>query len=136
MISDFKAFLLRGNVVDLAIAVAIGAAFGAVVTAFTTAFVSPLLAIPGDSANIGEWSFALGGATFPYGQLLDAVIRFVLVAAVLFFAVVVPVNRLMARRRTEPEVTSTTMQCPECRSSIPLDARRCAFCTSVVAADQ
>jgi large conductance mechanosensitive channel len=133
MLKDFKAFILRGNVVDLAIGVAIGAAFAGVVTAFTEGIVTPILAIPGDRASFGEYYLTLGGSRFAYGAVIDAVISFVITAAVLFFLVVVPVNHLMARRKTEPEVESTTKDCPECLSSIPIAARRCAFCTSTVA---
>jgi len=124
---------LRGNVVDLAIGVAIGAAFATIVTAFTTGFITPLLAIPGDSATISQMYVTIGGARFLTGAFVDAIIRFVLTAAVLFFFVVVPVNKLMLRRKTEADVESTTKSCPECLSSIPLAARRCAFCTSVLA---
>ena len=134
MLRDFKAFILRGNVIDLAVGVAIGAAFGTVVAAFTTGIVSPLLAIPGDSASFAHFEVSVAGSVFPYGLVIDAVIRFVITAAVIFFLVIVPVNKLMERRRTEPDVESTTRTCPECLSSIPLAARRCAFCTSEVAA--
>jgi large conductance mechanosensitive channel len=134
MLRDFKAFVLRGNVVDLAIGVAIGAAFATVVTAFTTGIVSPILAVPGDSANLADSTVTIGGAILGYGLVIDAVIRFLITAAVLFVFVVVPVNKLMARRKTEPDVSSTTKDCPQCLSSIPAAARRCAFCTSDVAA--
>ena len=132
MLKDFKAFILRGNVVDLAIAVAIGAAFTAVVTSFTENLLTPLLAIPGDAASFAELDFTISGSTFRYGAVIDAIISFLIIAAVLFFLVVKPVNALMARRRTEPEVESTTRECPECLSSIPRAARRCAFCTAEV----
>ena len=132
MLKDFKAFILRGNVVDLAIGVAIGAAFATVVTAFTTGLITPLLAIPGDSASFSDLKFTIGGSDFLYGAVFDSIIRFVITAAVLFFLVVVPVNNLMARRKTEPEVESTTKDCPRCLSSIPVAASRCAFCTSDV----
>ncbi|MDQ3757054.1 MAG: large conductance mechanosensitive channel protein MscL [Actinomycetota bacterium] len=133
MLKDFKAFVLRGNVIDLAIGVAIGAAFTAVITAFTQYLLTPLLAIPGDAASFAELDFEVSGSRFRYGAFLDAVVSFLLVAAVLFFLVVRPVNALMARRKTEPEVASTTRDCPECLSSIPSAARRCAFCTAEVA---
>ena len=133
MLKDFKAFILRGNVIDLAIGVAIGAAFTGVVGAFTTGFVTPLLAIPGDKASFAAYSLEIGGSEFLYGAVIDAIIQFLIVAAVLFFFVVVPVNKLMARRKTEPDVESTTRDCPECLSSIPIGARRCAFCTAQVA---
>ncbi len=132
MLKDFRAFILRGNVVDLAIAVAIGAAFTAVITSFTTNLLTPLLAIPGDSASFAELSFSISGSTFRYGAFLDSIVSFVLIAAALYFLVVRPVNTLMERRRTAPEVESTTRECPECLSSIPMRARRCAFCTAEV----
>ena len=132
MLRDFKAFILRGNVVDLAIGVAIGAAFATVVTAFTTGLITPLLAIPGDSASFSDKFVTIGGSRFLLGGVLDAIIRFVITATVLFFVVVVPVNHLMARRKTEPDAESTTKDCPRCLSSIPVAATRCAFCTSDV----
>jgi large conductance mechanosensitive channel len=130
MLSDFKAFVLRGNVVDLAIAVAVGAAFATLVASFTENLLMPILAIPGDTASFADLSLTVGGAELRYGAFLDAVVVFVITAAVLYFLVVRPVNRLMALRRTETEVESTTRTCPECLSSIPDAARRCAFCTS------
>ena len=134
MLRDFKAFILRGNVIDLAIGVAIGAAFTAVVTSFTENMLTPLLAIPGDRASLAQLSFSISGAEFRYGRVLDSIVSFVIIAAVLFFFVVRPVNHLMARRKTETEVESTTRDCPECLSSIPVRARRCAFCTAEVGA--
>ena len=133
MLKDFKAFILRGNVIDLAIGVAIGAAFTAVVTSFTENLLTPLLAIPGSSASFSELSFSISGSEFRYGAVIDSIISFLLIAAVLFFLVIRPVNTLMARRKTEPEVESTTRDCPECLSSIPAAASRCAFCTAQVA---
>jgi large conductance mechanosensitive channel len=134
MLKDFKAFILRGNVIDLAIGVAIGAAFAAVVTSLTENLLTPLLAIPGDKPSFSELSFSVSGSEFRYGAFIDDLLSFVLIAAVLFFLVVRPVNSLMARRKTEPEVESTTRDCPECLSSIPVAARRCAFCTAEVTA--
>lgn len=133
MLKEFKAFILRGNVIDLAIGVAIGAAFTAVVGAFTTGMITPLLAIPGDGASFKEKYFTISGSHFLYGTVIDALIQFVIIAAALFFFVVVPVNHLMARRKTEPDVESMTRECPECLSSIPVAARRCMFCTSQLA---
>lgn len=132
MLRDFRSFILRGNVVDLAIGVAIGAAFTAVVGAFTTGIITPLLAIPGDAANFSNYKVTIGGSDFLYGAVIDALIQFVIVAAVLFFFVVVPVNKLMAKRRTEPEVEATTKECGHCLSSIPVAASVCAFCTREV----
>ena len=129
MIRDFKAFILRGNVIDLAVGVAIGAAFTAVIASFTENLLTPLLAIPGDAASFADLDFTISGSSFRYGAFIDAIISFVLVAAVLFFFVVKPVNTLMARRKTEPDVESTTRDCPSCLSSIPMAASVCAFCT-------
>lgn len=132
MLKDFKAFVLRGNVVDLAIGVAIGAAFANVITDFTEGIISPLLAIPGDSASFSEHTATIFGSTFRYGAVIDALVAFVVTAAVLFFLVVVPVNKLMARHKTEPEVESTTAPCRHCLSNIPSTASVCAFCTREV----
>lgn len=134
MLKDFRSFILRGNVVDLAIGVAIGAAFATVVGAFTTGIVTPLLAIPGDAANFAGYTFTISDSEFAYGAVIDALIQFVITAAALFFFVVVPVNKLMARRKTEPEVEATTKDCNHCLSSIPRSASVCAFCTREVAA--
>ncbi len=133
MLKDFKAFILRGNVVDLAIAVIIGAAFGAVVTSLVEDVVTPILAIPGET-NFGELSFSIGGGDFAYGAVINAIISFLVIAAAVFFLVVKPVNALMARRKTEPDVESTTKDCAYCLSSIPVGASVCAFCTRDVAA--
>jgi large conductance mechanosensitive channel len=134
ILKDFKAFILRGNVVDLAVGVAIGAAFATVIASFTENLLTPLLAIPGDAASLAELDITVSGARFRYGAFLDSVVSFVLVAAVLFVAVVRPINSLMARRKTEPDVASLTKECPECRSSIPVAATRCAFCTTTLPA--
>jgi len=131
MLKDFKAFLLRGNVVDLAVAVVVGAAFGAVVTALVRDLVTPIISIPGKT-NFSELDFHIRQSRFAYGDFLNAILSFVLIAAAVFFFVVVPVNALMARRKTETDVESTTRDCPECLSSIPAAARRCAFCTAEV----
>jgi large conductance mechanosensitive channel len=134
VLKDFKAFLLRGNVVDLAVAVAIGAAFTAIITAFTTGIVTPLLTALGGGGNFDNYTLDAGKLHLRYGLVLSALINFLIIAAILFFLVVLPINKLMARRKTEPEVASTTKDCPDCLSSIPLAARRCAFCTSEQAA--
>jgi large conductance mechanosensitive channel len=130
MLKDFRAFILRGNVIDLAVGVAIGAAFTAVVGSFTVNLLTPLLAIPGDRASFSELSFTISGSEFRYGAFIDSIVSFLIIAAVLFFLVVRPVNALMTRLKTEPEVDSATRDCPECLSSIPTGARRCAFCTA------
>ncbi|HVL27423.1 MAG TPA: large conductance mechanosensitive channel protein MscL [Acidimicrobiales bacterium] len=132
MLKEFKAFVLRGNVVDLAVAVVIGAAFGAVVTSAVENLFTPLLAIPG-STDFADLELTISESTFRYGLFLNSLIAFLSIAAVVFFFVVRPLNRLMARRKTEPEVESTTRDCPECLSAIPKGASRCAFCTAVSA---
>lgn len=131
MLKDFKAFILRGNVVDLAIGVVIGAAFEAVVSSFVKDLLTPLISIPG-TANFADLHFKVRDSVFAYGAFLNEVISFLLIAAAVFFFVVKPVNALMARRKTEPDVESVTRDCPECLSAIPRAARRCAFCTAVV----
>jgi large conductance mechanosensitive channel len=133
MLKEFKGFVLRGNVVDLAVGVVIGAAFGAVVTSFVQNVLTPLIAIPG-TADFGDWIVTIGGSDVRYGRFLNDAIAFVLVAAAVFFFVVRPVNALMARRKTERDVASESKQCPECLSNIPKGAKRCAFCTSAQAA--
>ena len=126
----FKKFLLRGNVVDLAVAVVIGAAFSAIVIAFTKAFVTPLIGlIAGSKGLFSDKSFKVNDTLFPYGQFVDAIIYFVLVAAIVYFFVVLPVQKLMDRYKTEPEAEAPVKECPECLSKIPQAATRCAFCT-------
>lgn len=126
----FKEFLLRGNVVDLAVAVVIGAAFGSVVTAFVAAFLTPLIGVAaGATGDISKISFTVSGVKFQYGLFLNALIAFVLIAAVVYFVVVLPVQKLMERRKTEPAPEAEVRDCPECVSKIPVAATRCAFCT-------
>ena len=132
IVKDFQQFLLRGNVVDLAVGIVIGAAFGAVVTAFVSDLLTPLVAAIFGSHDFGALAFTINGSTFAYGHFLNQLISFVTIAAAVFFVVVRPVNALMSRRRTEPPVDETTRKCPECLSEIPVEARRCAFCTSEV----
>ena len=134
MLKEFKAFILRGNVLDLAVAVVIGAAFKEVIDAVVTGIITPVLAIPGDTPSLVGQTFEIGGAEFLYGAVIDQIINFVLVAGAVFFLIVRPVTKLMDRRKTEPEVMSTTRDCPYCLSSIPIAATRCAFCTADVAA--
>jgi large conductance mechanosensitive channel len=129
-VNGFKKFLLRGNVVDLAVAVVIGAAFGAVVTAFVEAFITPLVGVvTGSAGDFTKKKFEASGATFPYGLFVQALLSFIIIAAVVYFFVVRPINRLMERFKTEPDVATPTKECPECLSSIPVAAVRCAFCT-------
>ena len=130
----FKKFLLRGNVVDLAVAVVIGAAFGAIVTAFTAAFITPLIAAIAGKADFSKLFFTVHHSKFTYGLFINALVSFIIIAAVVYFFVVVPVNRLMQRFKPTPDEPQPTKECPECLSSIPEGARRCAFCTSEQAA--
>jgi large conductance mechanosensitive channel len=133
MLKDFKTFILRGNVVDLAVGIVIGAAFAAMVTSFVNDILTPVIAIPG-SADFSELDIEISDSNIRYGLFLNAVIAFLLVAAALFFLVVRPVNAVMARRKTEPDVEERTKECPHCLSSIPELARVCAFCTRDTAA--
>jgi large conductance mechanosensitive channel len=140
-VDGFRKFVLRGNVVDLAVGIVIGAAFGAVVNAFVTGVITPLVGLAG-SQNFDKLGVCLKGScpvdpktgiptghVLLYGTVLTAILSFLILAAVIYFFVVKPVNRLMERYKTEPEVATTTKECPECLSSIPVAALRCAFCT-------
>jgi large conductance mechanosensitive channel len=136
-VKEFREFLLRGSVVDLAVGVVVGAAFGAVVTGLVTAFLTPLIGLVAGKADLSSLAFTVGSnppTEFPYGVFLNALIAFILIAAAVFFLVIKPVNRLMVRRKTEPAADATTRDCPECLSSIPKAAVRCAFCTAKVEA--
>jgi len=132
-VTEFRAFLLRGNLVDMAVGIVIGLAFAAVVTAFVADLITPLIAAIFGKPDFSSLSFTINNSKFSYGAFLNALIAFVLIAIVLFFLVVRPVNALVARSRKDP-VDPTTRSCPECMSEIPLEARRCAFCTSPVSA--
>ena len=131
--TEFKEFVLRGNVVDLAVGVVIGAAFAKIVSAFTADVITPLIGLPG-KIDLSNLNTTIHGAKFAFGDLLNTIITFFITAAVVFFFVVKPVNYLMSLRKTETPVAATTRECPECLSSIPLKATRCAFCTAEVAA--
>ncbi|MBZ5571788.1 MAG: large conductance mechanosensitive channel protein MscL [Acidobacteriia bacterium] len=127
----FKQFLLRGNVVDLAVGVVIGAAFGAVVTALVKDLLTPLIAALVKQPDFSSFSFTLNGSKFLYGEFTNALLSFLIIAAAVYFFVVLPINALIARTRKEPvPADPTTRKCPECLSEIPIDAHRCAFCTS------
>ena len=134
MLKEFRQFLLRGNVVDLAVAVVIGTAFGAVVTALVEDIFTPLIAAIFGKPDFSNLTFTINSSHFLYGSFINAVIAFVSIAAVIFFFVVKPMNFLIERSRKEPPADPTTKKCAECLSEIPLDARRCAFCTSPQAA--
>ena len=130
MLKDFKEFLLRGNVVDLAVAVVIGAAFGAVVTALVRDLLTPIVALIFGKPNFSSLSFTINSSHFLYGDFINFLISFLTIAAAVFFFVVQPVNALMRRRKTQPDVDSETRPCTECLSDIPRAARKCAFCAS------
>jgi large conductance mechanosensitive channel len=126
MIKEFKAFVLRGNVVDLAIAVVIGAAFGAVVTAFVKDIITPLIGIPG-KADFANLTFTINGSVFRYGDFINVLIAFASIAAAVFFFVVKPVNHM---RGVKPDDDMDMRECPECLTSIPAAAHRCSACTA------
>jgi large conductance mechanosensitive channel len=132
MLKDFKSFLLRGNVVDLAVGIVIGAAFGAVVTALVADLITPIIAAIIGKPNFSELQFTINGSVFKYGSFLNALLAFISIAAAVFFFVVKPMNALMARRRAHPDADSEVVPCPECLSEIPREARRCAYCASAV----
>ncbi len=128
----FKQFLLRGNVVDLAVAVVIGAAFGAVVSAFVKDLLTPFIAAIFGKPDFSAISFTVNNSVFAIGDLINAIISFLLIAAAIYFFIVLPMNALISRSRKEPPPDPTTRKCPECLSEIPIAARRCAHCTAVV----
>ena len=135
MLSGFKQFILRGNVVDLAVGVVIGVAFGSVVTALTKDLITPLIAALVGKPDFSAISFTIGSTVFPVGDFINAVVSFVLIAATVYFFVVTPINALVARMRKAPAPADpTTKKCPECLSEIPIDARRCGFCTQPLTA--
>jgi large conductance mechanosensitive channel len=136
VLGEFKTFLLRGNVVDLAVGVVIGVAFSGVVQAFVKDLITPLIAAIGAQPDFAELFVTLNRSRIRYGDFINAVLAFIIIAAVVFFFVVLPMNRLVAfSRRNEPAPAVTTRECPECLSKVPLQARRCAFCTSPIAPD-
>jgi len=133
MLRGFRQFVFRGNVVDLAVAVVIGAAFGAVVTAFVKDLLTPLIAALFGKPDFSALRFTLNHSEFLFGDFLNTVISFLLVAVAIYFFIIVPMNALMARlKRGEAPPDPTTRQCPECLSEIPIAARRCAHCASPV----
>jgi large conductance mechanosensitive channel len=133
MASGFKQFLLRGNVVDLAVGVVVGAAFGAVVTAFTKDLLTPMIATVAGKPDFSALQFTVNGSKFAVGDFVNAIVSFLIVAFAVYYMVVLPVNALVSRSRKEPPADPATKKCAECLSEIPLQAKRCAFCTSPVA---
>ena len=133
MLSGFKTFILRGNVVDLAVGVVIGAAFGAVVAAFTKDLLMPLIAALVGKPDFSAITFTVGATVFPIGDFINAVVAFLLVVGAVYFFVVTPLYRMMARMNPPaPAALPATKACPQCLSQIPVAAARCAYCTQAV----
>jgi len=132
--SGFKQFLLRGNVVDLAVGVVVGASFGAVVTALVKDLLTPLIAALGKAPDFSALSFTMNGSKFLYGDFINAIVSFIIIAAAVYFFVVLPINALVQRAHHEPPADPSTKKCPECLQEIPIAARRCAHCCSQLAA--
>lgn len=136
MLQGFKQFMLRGNVLDLAVAVVMGAAFGAVVTALVKDVITPFIAAIVGKPDFSAIQFTINGSKFLVGDFINALVSFILIGVAIYFFVVMPVNKLLARmRRGEAAPDPTTKKCPECLSDVPIAARRCAFCTSELAAN-
>ncbi len=133
VVTEFKEFVLRGNVIDLAVGVIVGGAFGGIVTALVKDIITPLIGLPG-KVDLSNLNTTIHGAKFAFGDFLNTLVSFIILAAVVFFVIVKPVNYLMSLRKTETPVAAVTRECPECLSSIPLKATRCAFCTAEVTA--
>lgn len=131
--NGFKQFLLRGNVVDLAVGVVIGAAFGNVVNSMVKGLLTPFIAAVVKQPDFSSISFTIHGSKFLFGDFVNAVVSFVIIAAAVYFAVVLPMNALMAHaKRSDKPAQPSTKKCPECLSEIPIEARRCAHCTQPV----
>lgn len=126
----FKQFLLRGNVVDMAVGIVIGAAFGTVVTSFVKDLLTPLIAAIVHAPDFSRIAFVLNGSKFLVGDFINAIVSFLIIATAVYFAVVLPINSLVARMRRQPPADPTTKKCPECISEIPIQAKKCAFCAS------
>jgi large conductance mechanosensitive channel len=133
MLTGFRQFVLRGNVIDLSVAVVIGAAFGAVVTALVKDLLTPFIAAIVGQPDFSAITFTINGSQFLIGDFINAVVSFLLIAAAVYFFIVAPMNALEARRRRgEAPADPTTKKCPECISEVPIAAKRCAFCTSAL----
>jgi large conductance mechanosensitive channel len=132
MLKEFKQFLLRGNVVDLAVGVVIGAAFGTIVTALVKDFLTPLVAAIAKVPDFSFLMFTINGSKFMYGDFFNALISFILVAFAVFFFVVKPMNLLIKHAHKDPPADPNTKKCPECLSEIPIDAKRCSHCAQVI----
>ncbi len=132
MLKGFKQFILRGNVVDLAVGVVMGAAFGAVVTSVVKDLLTPLIAAIVGKPDFSAIAVEVHGSKLMLGNFMNALISFLLIATAVYFFIVLPVNAIISRARKEPPPDPTTKKCPECLSEIPIDARRCAHCTSIL----
>ncbi|HVZ11367.1 MAG TPA: large conductance mechanosensitive channel protein MscL [Candidatus Paceibacterota bacterium] len=132
MFKEFRKFILRGNVIDLAVGVIIGASFNQVVNSLVTGVITPLIGVAGKLPDFSNWKATVNGSTFLYGDFFNAILSFLIIAATLYFAVITPINKFLARfnKQDEPQPVSQTKECPECLSSIPKAAKRCAFCTA------
>jgi large conductance mechanosensitive channel len=133
LMGEFRAFIMRGNMIDLAVAVVIGVAFGAVITALVGDIIMPIIGIFGGKPNFDAYWWGVNGSEIKVGSFLTALVSFVIIAAVIFFLVIKPLNALMALRK-KPEAEATTRECPYCLSEIPVKATRCAYCTAEVPA--
>jgi large conductance mechanosensitive channel len=135
ILTSFKDFLLRGNLIDLAVAVVIGLAFVALINSLVTNLITPLVAMIVSEPALGSLDFVINDAVFFYGQFLDDLVTFIATAAAVYFFIVVPYNQFMvARARGHGQPSATTQVCPECISTIPIEAKRCMYCTSQVTA--
>lgn len=132
MLKGFKDFILKGNVVDLAVAVVIGVAFGAIVTALVADLITPLIAAIGGKPDFSSLYFTVNNSRFLYGQFLNALISFLIIAAVVYFFIVMPMNKLLEKMKSGKEKEATEIPCPECLSLIPREAKKCKYCTSVI----
>jgi large conductance mechanosensitive channel len=128
-VKGFKQFVLRGNVVDLAVGVVIGASFGTVVSAVVKDLLTPLIGAIAKVPDFSTLFFTVNGSKFMYGDFINSLISFVLVAAAVYFFVVLPINALIARIKSAPPADPTSKKCPECLSEIPIAATRCSYCT-------
>lgn len=132
MLKGFKDFISRGNVIDLAVAVVMGAAFGAVVTALVADFITPVIAAIGGKPDFSDLAFTINGSRFAYGHFINAVISFLIIAAAVYFLVVLPLEKVLRKPAAEQEPDARVRACPECLSTIPTEARRCMYCTAAV----
>jgi large conductance mechanosensitive channel len=133
MLKGFQEFIMRGNVVDLAVAVVIGTAFTSVVNAIVSGIITPIIGAIGGNPDFSNLAYSVNGSEIKFGEVLNALLSFLIVAAVIYFLIVMPMNQVMARMKKGEKVDPTTKACPECLSAVPLEAKRCMYCTSVLA---